>query len=269
MNATQIPYRLLTLLVLLLLGTRNVGAHDAIVSERSASQAVAEPCQTRDFTPTAGSVALTSLVGLTSGALSYAGWIFLHEGSHAGLIEAFGGNVVEFNFLPERMPGGGVRFASVSWEDPERRIGEREHALVSLAPNLLGLAVGSAGTALWATDHLPEDRLLRTAFATFQLGASINGGLIGVWNRNENLDVEKATRHLRLSKGESTALRTGLTTLAVINLIPAADSLVYGLTGRSLVSPRAQVRQTNSGSGPRVQLAPYASATSIGVQGRF
>ena len=226
-------------------------------------------CRNQTFTPTVGSVALTSLVGITAGVLSYGGWVILHEGSHAVAIEAFGGNVKEFNFVPERLDDGRIRFASVTWEDPQGRISPREDALVSLAPNITGLTLGSVGTTLWATGNLPENRLLRTAFATFQIGASINGGFVGVWSPSKYVDVHKATQSLRLNRREATLLRTGLTTLAAVNLIPAADSLWYGLTGHSVLDGRQSKRKADTSPALQLQLAPAITPTTVGIQGKF
>jgi len=129
------------------------------------------------FEPTVGSSALMSIFGLTDGALSCAGWVVLHEGSHGVVAELSGANVTEFDFIPVKLSGSGVRFASVSFEWEPGEIPSNEYALIHAAPPIAGTGLGLLGTGLWLTDLLPDNRYGKIAFAALQAGSAINGGI--------------------------------------------------------------------------------------------
>gem|GEM_PF-2715758 len=207
--------------------------------------------------------AIASAVGIGTGALSYGLWVIIHEGTHAAAVELAGGDVTKFTFVPERMEGGGVRFAATYYEDPHGRITQREAGWIDIATNITGLAVGTLGSALWLADALPTSRLARMAFASFQIGASINGGIIGVWSDNPLNDIPKAIQAFEMSEEQARLFRTVLTTGAVLNLIPALDSLIYGITGRRLFS------SIERSSDQRLQVRPLAGPGVLGMKGEL
>ena len=207
---------------------------------------------------------IASAVGVGTGALSYGLWVVIHEGAHAAGVEFAGGDVTKFTFVPERMEGGGVRFAATYYEDPHGRITQREAGWIDIAPNVTGLAVGTLGSALWLADALPKSRLARMAFASFQIGASINGGIIGVWSQNPMNDIPKAIQAFEMSEQQALLFRAALTTGAVLNLIPALDSILYGLTGRELFGT-VEWRAGKS----ELRVSPIAGPGYFGVGGEF
>ncbi len=208
--------------------------------------------------------AIAAAVGIGTGALSYAIWVVLHEGAHALAVEAAGGDFSHFSFLPTVMEGGGVRFAATYWADPNGNISQNEMGWIDIAPNVTGLAFGTVGTALWLADALPNSRLARMAFASFQIGASINGGVISAWSSNPQNDIPKAIQAFALNEDQALIFRAALTTGAVINLIPAIDSIVYGLTGDSLVHPFDGAVTTSE-----IQIRPITAPNYLGVSGAF
>lgn len=209
---------------------------------------------------TGGRIAIATVTGLVSGAASYVVWVLLHEGSHAVVAESVGANVLSFNFIPERRPDNVIIFASVQMDFPAGEVTSHESGMIDLAPNITGLALGTLGTIAWATDALPNDPVWRMIFATFQIGASLNGGINGVWSGKEGLDVTKAVATFNLSPQQATLLRASLTTGAVLNLVPAIDSIYHAYTGRSLF-PSLNSRSGNSS----VQVYPIASPQFMGV----
>jgi len=219
-----------------------------------------------DSTPpnTLKATLIAAAVGLGSGALSYGLWVILHEGAHAVAIEAAGGDVVQFDFTPDRLEGGGIRFAAVYWQDPAGQVTPTESGWIDIAPNITGLTLGTIGSALWLADALPKSRLARMAFASFQIGAAINGGIIGVWSSHPDVDIPKAIQAFELSEEQALIFRSALTAGAILNLIPAVDSIVYGLTGRSIVS-RLGWRSERS----EIQVIPVALPNFFGVGATF
>ena len=216
--------------------------------------------------PLGARIGIAALTGAVSGAVSYVVWVLLHEGSHAVVAESVGANVTSFNFIPERREDGTIFFASVHMEYPAGQVTAHESGWIDLAPNITGLALGTLGTAAWAANALPDDALFRMVFATFQIGASINGGINGVWSGKEGLDITKAVEAFDLSPQQATLLRAALTTGAVINLIPAVDSIYHSIMGRSLFPfLNGSTRQDPT----RVQFYPLLGPQYMGLGATF
>ena len=123
----------------------------ASISAVGACAVLAAPC------PAAAEPSDGELVagGLAMGIPTYALGVTLHEGTHALVGKAFGGEVVEMRLYPGRNPRNGA--FQFGWVRMRGTFSRAERTTFLLAPKALDLAMLGGWTALYETDHLPDN----------------------------------------------------------------------------------------------------------------
>jgi hypothetical protein len=119
----------------------------------------------------------------------------LHEGSHAMLVDAFGGNITSFKPYPHIGKNGNFYFGAVTYNNLSE-ISPGEDAWISAAPMILDTAVLGTYSVMSGFDLLPENKFARMGIIVFATGHWIDL-LNHAISRNEFTDSASLRNYFR------------------------------------------------------------------------
>lgn len=191
----------------------------------------------------------------------------LHEGSHAVMIKAFGGEVTAFRPYPHTIDGD-FYFASVSWRNGENVITPGQRAWILAAPMIWDTAVLGTYSALSATRNLPENKFFRMGLIVFATGHWIDMAN-HVISRSDYTDSARLRRYFQEHHGmnelESNLATRGpqLAVMAVSGAFIARD-LVELFRDNPDPSRRTRVRESMIPGVYNLEVMPSASPSFTG-----